>query len=208
MNWLAHVLLSESEVDFRLGNLLADLVRGEERSLMSPGFLRGAQCHKLIDAYTDSHPVVRRSRARLGEEYRRFSGVLVDIFYDYLLAEAWSDYVRISLERYTADFYTAARGRAMALPARAQITLDRILEHDLLGSYRHIEGLERSLRRLSAYLSSRWRREFALERSVAVLLADEEMFAADFAEFFPALALHVDRNRYRISDHVRVATPT
>ncbi len=175
---------------------------------MSAEFLRGAQCHKLIDAYTDSHPVVHRSRARLGDEHRRFSGVLVDIFYDYLLARTWNDYVRVSLERYTADFYAAARAREMALPARAQVTLDRILEHDLLGSYRRIEGLERSLCRLSAYLSSRWRREFALERSVAVLLADEDMFAADFAEFFPALTLHVDQNRYRISGHVRVSTPS
>ena len=28
MNWLAHVFLSEPDVEFRLGNLLADLVYG------------------------------------------------------------------------------------------------------------------------------------------------------------------------------------
>ena len=82
MNWLAHVFLSEQNLEFRLGNLLADIVRGEQRSGMSADFLRGVQCHQAIDSFTDSHPLVRRSRARIGAEQRRFSGVLVDVFYD------------------------------------------------------------------------------------------------------------------------------
>jgi acyl carrier protein phosphodiesterase len=40
---------------------------------------------------------------------------------------------------------------------------------------------------LSAYLSSRWSREFALEKGVADLIAHRTGFDADFAEFFPQL---------------------
>src|SRR5262249_49426386 len=75
MNWLAHVFLSESTLEFRLGNLLADIVRGAEREAMSVEFQRGARRHQAIDAFTDAHPVVRRSRARIGSGQRRFSGV-------------------------------------------------------------------------------------------------------------------------------------
>ncbi len=64
LNWLAHVFLSEPDVEFRLGNLLADIVRGEELRRMSAGFQRGVQKHKQIDAFTDSHPLVKRSRSR------------------------------------------------------------------------------------------------------------------------------------------------
>lgn len=187
MNWLAHVFLSESDVEFRLGNLLADIVRGEELRQMSASFQRGARKHKQIDAFTDSHPLVKRSRARVSSEFRRFSGVLVDVFYDHLLATQWHVYSPIVLDAFTARFYADIESRHIPLPSSARVTLDRIIRHDLLGSYRRIEGVERSLRRVSAYLSSRWGREFALEQGVADLIDQRAGFDADFAEFFPQL---------------------
>lgn len=193
MNWLAHVFLSESDVELRLGNLLADIVRGEELRRMSAAFQRGAQKHKQIDAFTDSHPLVKRSRSRVSAEYRRFSGVLVDVFYDYLLATNWDRYSPIVLDAFTAKFYADIESRHIELPSSARVTLDRIIRHDLLGSYRHHEGVERSLRRISAYLSSRWSREFTLEKGVADLISQQAGFEADFAEFFPELRAAVTR---------------
>jgi len=187
VNWLAHVFLSDADVEFRLGNLLADIVRGDELRRMSPGFQRGARRHKQIDAFTDAHPLVKRSRSRVSGELRRFSGVLVDVFYDHLLATRWNDYSPIVLDAFTARFYADIEASNIELPASARVTLDRIIRHDLLGAYRGIEGVERSLRRLSAYLSSRWRREFALEKGVADLIAHRGGFDADFVEFFPEL---------------------
>ena len=69
--------------------------------------------------------------------------------------------------------------------------LERIVRYDLLGSYARVEGVEHALRRISTYLSSRWKKQFALERSVRDLLAHESGFGADFQEFFPALQAHV-----------------
>lgn len=191
MNWLAHVFLSEPDVEFRLGNLLADVVRGQQRETMSVAFRRGAQCHHAIDKFTDAHEVVRRSRARVDKEHRRFSGVLVDVFYDYLLATRWNHYSPQSLDAFTAGFYADVRARGMALPEQGQAVLDRIVRHDLLGSYRAPAGVERSLRRISLMLASRWQREFDLERSVPNLLEHEADYAQDFAEFFPQLQAHV-----------------
>ncbi|HEY0684091.1 MAG TPA: acyl carrier protein phosphodiesterase [Steroidobacter sp.] len=201
MNWLAHVFLSEPDVEFRLGNLLADIVRGEELRRMSARFQLGVQKHKQIDAFTDAHPLVKRSRSRVGAEFRRFSGVLVDVFYDHLLATNWDRYSPIVLDAFTAKFYADIEANRIELPASARVTLDRIIRHDLLGSYRRVEGVERSLRRISAYLSSRWRREFALEKGVADLLANFDGFEADFAEFFPQLqaAAATDRVTLRAS---------
>jgi acyl carrier protein phosphodiesterase len=198
LNWLAHVFLSEPDVEFRLGNLLADIVRGEELRRTSAGFQRGAQKHKQIDAFTDSHPLVKRSRARVSPEFRRFSGVLVDVFYDHLLATHWNAYSPIVLDAFTAKFYADIESRTIELPASARVTLDRIIRHDLLGSYRRIEGVERSLRRVSAYLSSRWRREFQLERGVADLIAQRAGFDADFVEFFPQLQAAVSNASTRV----------
>ncbi|HEX7113841.1 MAG TPA: ACP phosphodiesterase [Steroidobacter sp.] len=195
MNWLAHVFLSESDIEFRLGNLLADLVRGEARERMSPRFRLGAEQHRIIDAYTDAHPVVRHSRSRIDASRRRFSGVLVDVFYDHFLARSWQSWSSEPLEVFISSFYTEASAAAIELPEPARSVLARIVEHDLLGSYLHTEGVERSLKRLSLRLAQRWRRPFDLERGVADLLAHHEALAGDFAKFFPALREHVATHR-------------
>lgn len=191
MNWLAHVFLSESNVEFQLGNLLADVVRGPQRDSMHAEFVRGAVCHKAIDAFTDAHPVVRRSRARLSSEHRRFGGVIIDVFYDYCLARNWERYSPITLAAYTSAFYASVQAHPIELPSDAQTMLDRIIRHDLLGSYARVDGVEHALRRISDYLNSRWRKQLALHHSARDLLAHEAAFTADFHEFFPTLRAHV-----------------
>lgn len=191
VNWLAHVFLSAPNVEFQLGNLLADVVRGPQRDTMSAQFVRGAACHKAIDAFTDSHPIVKRSRARISSEHRRFSGVLVDVFYDYCLARNWQRYSAIALEEFTSTFYAGVRSRPIELPADARTMLDRIIQHDLLGSYVRVDGVEHALRRISGYLNSRWHKQLALHHSVRDLLAHEAAFTDDFHEFFPTLQAHV-----------------
>jgi acyl carrier protein phosphodiesterase len=194
VNWLAHVFLSTPSIEFQLGNLLADIVKGEDRKTMSAEFLRGVHRHHAIDSFTDAHPVVRRSRARVSSEHRRFSGVLIDVFYDHFLSIDWQRYSTESLPSFTARFYEAAQAHPIALPEPARLALDRIIQYDLLSSYREVDGVEESLRRLSMRLAKRWRRSFALEASVADLVAQHEHFARDFAEFFPALRAHVDQS--------------
>jgi acyl carrier protein phosphodiesterase len=157
LNWLAHVFLSGDNVEQRLGNLLADLVRGADRAAMSADFLLGVRRHQAIDSYTDAHPVVRRSRTRIGAEHRRFSGVLVDVFYDYFLATNWIRYSSQPLQDFTADFYADVRAHPLELPERARMTLDRIIQDGLLGAYRSLEGVEQSLRRLSRRRKARGR---------------------------------------------------
>ncbi len=191
MNWLAHVVLSEPNVEFQLGNLLADIVRRRQREGLPEDFIRGALRHHAIDVFTDSHPVVKRSRARVSPEYRRFSGVLVDVFYDYFLATRWSEHASTTLDDFTARFYSQAAATNISLPENAKLTLDRIIQHDLLGQYRDIDGVRQSLRRLSMRLNAKWHRDFRLDSSVADLLENEDALAADFAEFFPQLQAHV-----------------
>src|SRR3974390_2866737 len=163
MNWLAHVFLSEPRVEFQLGNLLADVIKRPARDEYGEYFVRGPERHRAIDAYTDAHPAVRRSRSRISSTYRRFSGVLIDIFYDHLLASMWDRYADTPLAAFTAEFYEASRKCRLMLPAPAQRVLDGIRRYDLLSAYAEIDGVETALRRLSQRLAARWQREFALE---------------------------------------------
>jgi acyl carrier protein phosphodiesterase len=191
MNWLAHVFLSEDDFEFRLGNLLADLVKGKDREGMSPAFLRGAQCHQAIDAFTDFHPVVGRSKRRISDEHGRFAGILVDVFYDHFLARDWEHYSPEPLEVFTARLYGAIRATPMPLPMEARIAVERMMADDRLGSYRHVEGIEASLRRISMRLSARVGRPFALESAVSELIENMDALGEDFEEFFSELQSHV-----------------
>jgi acyl carrier protein phosphodiesterase len=188
VNWLAHVFLSEPDIEVRLGNLLADLVKGPARRGMGSAFLQGVQQHQAIDAFTDAHPIVHRSRARLdSNQYRYVRGILIDIFYDHFLAINWDCYCSQSLKSFTDDLYAEIQANSLQLPEPVRMAVDRLICEDLLGSYRHIEGIETCLRRVSRRLSARVGREFALEKGVSELQTHFDELASDFAAFFPLL---------------------
>jgi acyl carrier protein phosphodiesterase len=191
MNWLAHLYLSEPQLDMRLGNLLADVVRGAERSRMSAQFRRGAACHAAIDAYTDAHAVVRRSCRRLDGPYRRFAGVLVDLFYDHFLARDWERHACGTLEAFNEGLRAEIRARRPKLPAPGAMIVQRmIVERHLLG-YRDARGIERALARMGSRIERRFGRPVALAGAIALLEAHGDDLQGDFEEFFPQLQAHV-----------------
>lgn len=190
MNWLAHALLSKPDIEFRLGNLLADLVKGNARAAMSAAFLEGVRHHQKIDAFTDSHPTVHRSRARIGGDFRHTTGILVDVFYDHFLALNWGQYSAEPLEAFTARVYGDIRVGMTQFPEEARAALERMIGEDRLGSYRRLDGIEASLRRVSLRLAARIGRDLGLERGISELVAHFEELRGDFSEFFPQLQAH------------------
>jgi acyl carrier protein phosphodiesterase len=79
MNFLAHIYLSGENDHIKIGNFMADSIRGHsyENYLM---ILKGILLHRSIDSFTDMHPVYRKSKHRLHEKYGHYSGVIMDIF--------------------------------------------------------------------------------------------------------------------------------
>lgn len=191
MNWLAHLYLSEPDAEARLGNLLADFIKGRERQGLSPRMQHGIRCHQAIDAFTDYHPVVQRSKGRIGPEHRRFAGILIDIFYDHFLARNWACYTAMPLETFTGEVYQSLLAFAAHLPGEAGKAIQRIAAHDLLGSYQHLEGIEETLKRLSRRLAQRWQRVIALEEAIEDLRTHFDALESDFRDFFPQLQQHV-----------------
>ncbi|HEY1170968.1 MAG TPA: ACP phosphodiesterase [Verrucomicrobiae bacterium] len=194
MNWLAHLYLSEPDTEFRLGNLLADQVKGADRQRMSPAFLRGVTCHQAIDAFTENHPLVKHSRTFISPEQRRFSGILIDVFYDHFLARNWSQFSDTPLEQFTHSAYAEFQPLIPTLPEEARITLERIIEHDWLSSYREIAGIEDVLERLSGRLSERLKRPMSLHASVKDLRTSYGALESDFMKFMPELQERIMRD--------------
>jgi acyl carrier protein phosphodiesterase len=187
MNWLAHLLLSEPTDEFRIGNLLPDMLPLDSLTGLPPGFLLGVNCHRRIDAFTDTHPVVRRSIGRLENRHRRFGGIIVDLFYDHFLARDWAAYSQLALEPFTEEVHAAFIRQRSRIPAPVVPVLEAMSEGNWLCSYREREGVRIALNRIGARL----KKPQSLGDAVTDLELHYDALHGDFREFFPELLAHV-----------------
>jgi len=189
MNWLAHLLLSETTPEFRIGNILPDLLSASELRSVPGVFAPGVECHRLIDAFTDRHATVRRSIGRLDPAHRRFGGIIIDVFYDHSLAANWSVHCDRPLDDFVRDVYQSFASCRHEFPPAARAVLQRMSNEDWLGSYRTLDGARYALNRIG----NRLRNSVRLGECIPEVSQDE--LHKDFTEFFPLLIAHVEEQR-------------
>jgi acyl carrier protein phosphodiesterase len=181
MNFLAHLYLAGDCPERLVGQMMADFVRGRVSEELGDGIRAAIQAHRRIDAFSDRHPVVLRSKRRSGEENRRYAGVAVDLFYDHFLARHWERFSPVALEAFTHAAYETLLAREAIFPERMALVVRRMAAQDWLGSYREVEGIGCALRGISR----RCRRENRLPEGVRDLRAHYAAFEDDFLTFFP-----------------------
>jgi acyl carrier protein phosphodiesterase len=98
MNHLAHFVLSGGDADLAIGNFVADFITNRQLPDFSAGVQRGIWLHREIDAFTDSHPIVKQSTKRLHPFHHKYSPVIVDVYYDYLLAKNWDSFFELKIK--------------------------------------------------------------------------------------------------------------
>jgi acyl carrier protein phosphodiesterase len=187
MNWLAHLYLSDSSPEFRLGNLLPDLLRPVEIQRLPGEFLAGVACHRRIDAFTDRHLAVWRSKQRIGGDHRRYAGIIVDVFYDHLLAKNWSRHMEMPLAQFTEEIYASFHELSPRVPVHVRERLAQMRAEDWLGCYREVAGVRLTLQRIAARL----RRPAELGSAADALEQHGPAFEEDFDVFFPELCAHI-----------------
>jgi acyl carrier protein phosphodiesterase len=186
MNYLAHLYLAQNDAESWIGSLMGDFVRGHLDEGLAPAIRRGIWLHRKIDAFTDAHPIARRSRQRIQPRFRRYAAILVDVFYDHYLARDWDWYSAISLSDFAVAVYTALQVHYTSLPVPMQRSAAYMIANDLLLSYREIAGIGRSLRGIE----SRLRRESRLAEALSDLERNYDALAGDFAAFLPEVAYY------------------
>ena len=192
MNFLAHFVLSGDDDELRLGNLLGDVVKGRVEHYDHPGasarMRTGIRLHRTIDSYSDTHPVVRRSKQRIAERYGRLSGVIVDVYYDHVLAREWRIHGEGELDVYTADVYRTLQQNLVRLPDEVHPLVYAMSRGDWLARYADIDHIAGTLRNMAR----RNRIAAGIGTAAEELARDYEAVAADFAEFFPELRRHCE----------------
>lgn len=171
-----------------VGNLLPDFTKKIDGQAYSKELMQGVALHRFIDSFTDTHPLFHQSRRRISTERRRFSAVLVDIFYDHFLAIHWEDYNDRPLYESTRSFYRHLENAAMPLPANFAHAIERMPKIDLLFNYSTLRGMEHAVDRVA----QRIRFENNLYGGVEELTENFSALQRDFHTFFAELKTAVD----------------
>ena len=183
MTYLAHLYLSDSDPDSRVGSLMGDFVKGRVGDDFKPSVREGILLHRKVDSFTDAHPFIRQSKARISPGFRRYAGILVDIFYDHFLATRWHQWSDVSLDEFAGEIYGMLRERQDTFPESMQRSMRYMVSRRLLQSYREIGGVHDALRGIE----TRLKRPSRLGESVRELEQNYTALRSDFEQFFPLL---------------------
>jgi acyl carrier protein phosphodiesterase len=181
--------LSGKTPEVILGNFIGDYVKGNKYERYSFNVQKGILLHRKIDAFTDSHPLVKQSSARLQSRYRKYSGVVIDLFYDHFLAANWEQYSSQSLTEYVSGVHRLFLKNYFKLPGEVKQFLPFLIKSRRLETYRHLEGIERSLNIMAGYSSLPAETDFAMQQ-LSLHYSD---FEDEFFRFFEEIRLEVEK---------------
>lgn len=183
MNYLAHLYLTDGSPEAFLGSILPDILRGATNTGFPEKVQRYMRLHVAVDRYCAGHPAFRRSQARVQPGLARYSGVLVDVFYDHVLARDWDRYAVLPLPDFATQVYRAPAQLDLELPSHVRAVLRRMATADWLPGYADPDGVHEALRRLAR----RSRRGARLDLAIADLETHVDALREDFAAFLPDL---------------------
>lgn len=149
MNFLAHIHLSGDDKDLRLGNFIADAVRGKAYQEFPLSIQRGILLHRKIDHYTDNHPTFRQHCRLLYADHGHYARVIMDVLYDHLLAKHWEDFHPQYLEDFAQTFFTEIEAQYELLPTKMQGMFQTMKKQNWLVQYKTVEGLTHILYHMS-----------------------------------------------------------
>ena len=142
---------------------------------------QGILLHRKIDSFTDNHPIVRQGTRRLHPYHHKYSPVVIDVFFDNLLAHNWSTYTEESLPDFSARMYQILRERQHDLPLKMQKYVPNMIANDWLQKYGTMAGLQYTFERMD----KRTKFQSNFKNAVSHLQADFDFFNGVFNQFFP-----------------------
>ena len=189
MNYLAHIYLSGTNDLLKIGNFMADSIKGHDYENFAPEIKKGILLHRHIDSFTDSHPIYRKSKHRLHEKYGHYSGVIMDILYDHFLAKNWSRYSEESLEVYVNNFYKLLLDNNAILTEKIKGIIPYMIEKNWFVSYASLAGIETILFQMDYKTKHRVHMQEAIVELQAFYSEFEEEFFSFFNELISACHL-------------------
>jgi acyl carrier protein phosphodiesterase len=183
MNYLAHIYLSGNNNLIKIGNFMADSIRGKDYLHFQDDIKKGILLHREIDTFTDFHPIYRKSKHRLHSKYGHYSGVIMDILYDHFLAKNWNKYSDKKLEDYITHFYQILEINTDLIVEKTLKFIPYMIDQNWLLSYKTIAGIELIL----FQMDYRTKHRVNMQEAVVELQEFYVEFEQEFILFFDEL---------------------
>ena len=182
MNFLAHIYLSGNNDLIKIGNFMADGIRGKQFESYPLEIQKGIILHRAIDTFTDAHPIFRQSTKRFHENYHHYAGVIVDVLYDHFLAKNWNNYHDEKLEDFVANFYQSLHNNYGLLSERVVKIMPILMEENWLVTYKTIPGIKHILTQMDSRTKNQSKMRFATQELSEFYFEFENEFTAFFKE--------------------------
>jgi acyl carrier protein phosphodiesterase len=180
MNFLAHLYLSKTFSPLMIGNFIGDYVKGKKYERYLPDVQKGILLHRKIDAFTDTHYLVKQSALRFKPCYQRYASVVTDVVYDHYLATLWNNYSEQSLSEFVDQVHSYLLKNYFSLPAHVKGFLPFLIKSRRLENYQYLWGIEKSLTIMANYSSLPDKSKCALK----ILEKEYDDLKMEFIDFF------------------------
>lgn len=162
---------------------MGDFIKGRDYLKYPEGISNGMILHRYIDSFTDQHQESALMRNKLRSYSGRYSGIALDMIYDYYLARQWSHYSTVPLAVYAQKVYSKLEDYFEIMPEKCQHLYIAMRKMNWLVAYESVEGMGRSLDGLNRRLGGK-----TGFPEVVNLLEDPDINLIEgFNRFFPQL---------------------
>jgi len=193
MNFLAHIFLSGNDNEIKIGNFIADALKGSTYKTYPEKIALGVVIHRAIDSFADTHKIYSIGKIPLQSKYGHYSGIVLDIFFDHFLALHWEKFSKQNFKAFCRNFYLNLTLNTATLPPRYRYMFPFMIVGDWLGSYKIINKTELALSRMSKRTSLPPESNFAKE----TLITNYNLYEKHFFDFMPQIIEMVE-NKFDI----------
>ena len=191
MNHLAHLYLSSDKEEEMVGQFIADAVKGNDFNLYSPDIRQGILLHRWVDSFTDTHDLVKELRAEYRPKLGLYSGVLIDLVFDYFLAKDFQIHSGIELEEFQQFTFSVLNKHEDHFPEKMKKYFFYMKDKEFMMKYAHPVEMANIVRQMGN----------RIPRGESLLAAGDffedyvEMASAYFPTFFEELKREFELKR-------------
>lgn len=192
MNYLAHLYLSGENDNIKIGNFIADAVKGKKYNDYQNEIRFGILLHRKIDSFTDNHEIVKKCSAKLRQAYSKFSGAVVDILFDHFLASCWENYSDEDLKTYSQKAYSLINANLEIMPEKIRNFSPFFIKRDRLNCYANLKCFEDVLLKMGIYTPL----PAKSKQGMKIIKQNYDELKADFELFFTDIQVYVKEIMY------------
>ncbi len=189
MNYLSHFFITNKAIStIHLGNFLGDILRHKDTKILSEKIMKGVLVHREIDKFTDSHPLVKTGKKVIDPTFGRYSSVVLDVYFDFILIDNWEKFNQQPLLDFLNDCYAFIEQHLDSVPSRVLPQVKAMLEARWMDGYLSEKGRNNVFLRLD----KRAKFETHFSKAMDVYAENIDILTELHADFFIELVQAID----------------